>query len=105
MRLSIEAGDERLLRDRFAELLGTVRHHRKLSQEEVAYLAGIDVSTYRRIETRSREGHRLVSPRFDTVLKLVIALKIPSDEMSALFAETGQATKLQNPEIAALGRD
>lgn len=85
MMLSVSTEREHLLRDRFAQLLGTVRHHRRLSQEEVAHLAGIDVGTYRRLEARPRAGNRCASPRFDTVLKLVIALKIDINEMAVVL--------------------
>lgn len=87
MTLPAGADHEHALRDRFAQLLDAARHNRRLSQEQVAHLAGIDVGTYRRIEARSRTGGRRPSPRFDTVLKLLIALRIDVDEIAGIIAD------------------
>jgi DNA-binding XRE family transcriptional regulator len=85
MSLPMDAKHEHFLRDQLAALFASVRHDRQLSQEEVAHRAGIDVSTYRRLETRSRSGSHLVCPRFDTVLKLAIALDIEPGAFRAML--------------------
>jgi transcriptional regulator with XRE-family HTH domain len=67
-----------------AELLKRLREERSITQEQLAFDAGITVSALSRIE------RGLNSPRWTTVQQLVSALDI---RMSELVADLEQATR------------
>jgi len=54
-----------------------------MSQENVAFDAGIDVSTYSRLE-RGACGERWANPRLRTLLRLLCALKVTDSELREL---------------------
>lgn len=65
----------------FARWLRDARSRRHLSQEALAFAAGIDVATYRRVEREPRQGEPLASARFETVIKILIALDLVPHEL------------------------
>lgn len=59
----------------FGRWLRGVRTEQGLSQESVASAAGVDVSTYARLE-RAVGGNRWANPRLRTVLRVLAALHV-----------------------------
>lgn len=67
------------------EWLRAVRLKRGMTQEQVAFSAGIDVSTYARIE-RQRDVRRFQATRIGTVIRILRVLGVPAKQMDE-FAE------------------
>jgi transcriptional regulator with XRE-family HTH domain len=81
--------------------LRSLRTARALSQEHVAHEAGIDVTTYGRIE-RAVRGARWANPRLQTTRKLLKALGVGAEEMSA-FLDSSSLTKFVVTECGSCG--
>lgn len=76
MRPAVESEDQlERLSFSFGRWLRGVRTEQGLSQEGVASAAGVDVSTYARIE-RAVGGSRWANPRLRTVLRVLAALHV-----------------------------
>ncbi|WP_141930570.1 helix-turn-helix transcriptional regulator [Microbacterium sp. SLBN-146] len=60
----------------FSRRLREVRQLRRLTQEEVAYRAGIAVYTYRRLERIGPGVRQRANPTLDTLLRVAAALQV-----------------------------
>lgn len=75
---------------RVADWLRALRANRGLSQEDVAFAAGVAVTTYARVE-RCVDGGLPPNPTLDTLMRVVLNLGVTPEEMNELVVREHSA--------------